>query len=138
MANLEIQNNDLGSVDLFDTKYEPNTLLLSAAIITATKISEGLILARNTVSGNLEEFVIGGPNGTGTPLGVVGRDEDLPAAPVAGTTEVQISPIISGQVRRERLLTSAADPITDVIVDQLRDYTIIATRVNDVSKLDNQ
>jgi hypothetical protein len=135
--NMTVQNNDLGSVDLFGTVYQPNSLVLSAAVIVAGIISEGLILARDTATGNLIDFIDGDAGDAGIPVAVVGANQSLPSG-VGATDIVALSPIVSGQVRRNRLLTSAAATITDVIVDQLRDYSIVAQHVDDVSKLDNQ
>lgn len=132
-----VTNYDLGGVALFDTTHQPNTLVLSAAVIAVGYVTAGLILARNTVTGKMEDYVIGGPNGTGTPTAVVGAQVELPAGALAGD-EIQVNPIIGGKIRREKLLTSAADVISNVIVDALRDYGIVALNVTDVSKLDNQ
>jgi len=52
-----------------------------------------------------------------------------------------IRPMVSGSVKRERLVIHAdedGDNITDEIMDQLRDYSIIPIDVEQLAQLDNQ
>ena len=131
--NFTIQNNDLGSVDLFGTEYESDIYNYSGP--TEKVLPAGLILARDSVSGKLVDFVVGGvTNENGIPKVVLGREVTIPAS--AGDVSLRV--IVSGEVRRDRIFTLAFDPITDAIADQLRDYSIVARRNVDVSKLDNQ
>lgn len=46
--------------------------------------------------------------------------------------------LISGQVRREKLIIDAGGTITDRIVDQLRDFGIVAMSVTELNIQDNQ
>ena len=94
--NMTVQNNDLGSVDLFDTQYASQTYVISAAAVAAGKVAEGLILARNTLTGKLEDYVSGGANGTGIPVAVIGRDVDITGK--VATDEIQIDVIIKGTI----------------------------------------
>jgi hypothetical protein len=133
MSNFEIQNNDLGSVDLFGTEYESD--IYDSTIAGAGTLAAGTILARDSVSGKLRDFVVGGgTNENGIPKVVVGNHEIVHD----GSGDVSLRVIVSGEVRRDKIVTAAADTITDAIVDQLRDYSIVARRNTDVSKLDNQ
>lgn len=135
--NMVVTNQDNGSAPLFDNVYKPVTYVVSAAAVAAGVLQSGLVLALNTSTGNAEDYVSGGPNGTGVQSMVVANDITLPAGTVA-TDELSISPIVGGQVRLERLYTAAADTIDEVFQLGLRDYGITAISVDDVSKLDNQ
>lgn len=135
--SLTIQNNTRSVASLFGTEFVPAALILSAAVITAGKVSRGLILAYNTSTNKTNDFVIGGANGTGTPVAVVNDDIALPAGALAGD-ELDIMVIASGTVRRDVLMTSAGGTATDAICVQLRDTGIVAQYCDDVSVLDNQ
>jgi hypothetical protein len=68
MANLEITNNDLGSVVFKDPVIADDILTLSAP----EDVPEGRILARDSVSGKLVDFVVGGVvNENGIPKAVM-------------------------------------------------------------------
>lgn len=55
-----------------------------------------------------------------------------------GAADVAARALIAGRVKRERLVIDAGGTVTDAIVDQLRDYSIVAQSVTDLSLLDNQ
>lgn len=58
-----------------------------------------------------------------------------------GASDIQIRPLISGMVRKDKLVVDAvgtAGTVTDAEVEALRDYTIIATQVSEVNVLDTQ
>ncbi|MEE8573852.1 MAG: hypothetical protein V3T30_00425 [Thermodesulfobacteriota bacterium] len=55
-----------------------------------------------------------------------------------GAADVAARAMIAGRVKRERLVIDAGGTVTDAIVDQLRDYSIVAQSVTDLSLLDNQ
>ena len=46
--------------------------------------------------------------------------------------------MVSGRVRREKLVIDAGGTVTDSIVDALRDFGIIAETVDELNILDNQ
>jgi hypothetical protein len=56
-----------------------------------------------------------------------------------GAADKAFRPLISGKVRREKLLIDAsAAAITDLVADQLRDYGILAVSVDELNIQDNQ
>jgi len=55
-----------------------------------------------------------------------------------GVADVSARVMVSGRVRRERLVIDAGGTVTDDIVDSLRDYSIVAEKVNELNILDNQ
>lgn len=55
-----------------------------------------------------------------------------------GATTVAARALVKGEVRRERLVIDAGGTVTDAIVDQLRDYGIVAEKVNEFNIYDNQ
>ncbi len=55
-----------------------------------------------------------------------------------GAEDVGARALVSGRVRRERLVIDAGGTVTDRIVDQLRDYSIVAQSVTELNILDNQ
>jgi hypothetical protein len=133
MANLTYTDNDLGNVVLSDPVYKDDVY----AAAGAGTLAEGTILARDSVSKKLVDFVVGGAtNENGIPKVVVNRD-----IVIAGAGDVSLRPIIGGKVRKERLVIVAdgdASNVDAVVVDQLRDYGIEALSVTDVSVLDNR
>lgn len=55
-----------------------------------------------------------------------------------GAADVGARAMVSGRVRREKLVIDAGGTVTDRIVDQLRDYSIVAQSVTELNILDNQ
>lgn len=55
-----------------------------------------------------------------------------------GAADVAARAMVSGRVVHERLVIDAGGTVTDRIVDQLRDYGIVAENVTELSQLDNQ
>jgi hypothetical protein len=60
------------------------------------------------------------------------------ALSVAGAGNVKIRPMVSGQVERGRLVIDDGSTVTDAILDQLRDFTILNQPVTELNILDNQ
>ena len=133
MANITTTNNDLGTVILADEKFDDGLLTFAGA---ATAI-EGTILARDSVSLKFVPYVIGGvANENGIPKAVLTYD-----VVAAGAGDEAIRAMVGGRVRAERLVVDAdgdATNITDAILDQLRDYSIVAQSVAELNILDNQ
>jgi len=78
-------------------------------------------------------FAVDGTGGAQVPLMVLTYD-----ITTTGAADVAARPMISGRVVRERLVIDAGGTVTDSIVDQLRDYGIVAESVTQLSTLDNQ
>ena len=138
MPNISIVSVDLGSLFLesAETAFQPDELTVPAT----TVFQEGLILARDSVSGKLVPFVDGGvANENGIPKTVLSYDvENTSGAPV--DTPVRVA--VTAKVRKQRLRIGAAATddtgVTKAIEDLLRDFGIHPVNVNDLSVLDNQ
>lgn len=86
--------------------------------------------------GNLTPFVIAGAGGAQIPKAVLTYD-----VTAAGAGDESIRDMVSGSVRAERLIIDAdgdASNITDAILDQLRDFSLISIDVQELNILDNQ
>lgn len=131
--NMTVTNVDLGNVILQDAKFRDELLTFGAG----GTVKEGTILARDSVSGNLVPFVVGGAtNENGIPKAIVTYDV---TATVAG--DVAIRAGVAGGYRKERLVIDADGDdsnITDAILDQLRDYGLVPVNVAELGILDNQ
>jgi hypothetical protein len=87
-------------------------------------------------NGKMVPFAIGGLGGAQFPKEILTYD-----VTAAGAGDEQIRGMISGSVRKERLIISADGTganITDAILDDLRNYGIISTDVQELNILDNQ
>jgi len=133
MANLTITNVDIGNVILQDADFRDELLTFGGA----ATVLEGTILARDSVSGKLVPFVKGGvTNENGIPKAIVTYD-----VVAAGAGDVAIRAGVSGKYRKERLVIDAdgdASNVDDVVIDQLRDYGLVAIDVQELGILDNQ
>ncbi len=132
MANISIENIDLGNVILDQAVFRDETL----AFVGADVLAAGTILARTTATGKLGIYAIGGAGGLGTPVAVLTY-----AVEAAGAGDVAVRPMISGKVRTERLIVDAdgdGSNLTPAILDQLRSMSIVPVDVTELNILDNQ
>ena len=133
MANLTIENNDLGSVILENAKFQDDELTFTGA----GTVIEGTILARDSVSGLYVPFVKGGvTNENGIPKAVITYD-----VIAAGAGDESIRAGVAGEYRKERLVIDADGDdsnIDKVVEDQLRDYNLVPINVTENNILDNQ
>lgn len=133
MSNVTITNIDLGGVIYKDPDFRQGLLTFAGA----ATVAEGTILARDSVSGNFVPYVIGGStNENGIPKAILTYDVTS-----AGAGNIAIQAMISGVVRKERLIVNADGDdsnITEAILDQLRDYSIVSADVTELNILDNQ
>jgi len=83
--------------------------------------------------GDVVIYATAGAGGAQVPLMVLTYE-----ITTTGAADVAARPMISGRVVRERLVIDAGGTVTDSIVDQLRDYGIVAESVTQLSILDNQ
>lgn len=128
-GGMTVQNNDLGSIGLFGNVHQDEDLTFGGA---GTEV-EGTILGRITATGKLGPYVAAAGDGTEVPVAVLNVD-----AVAAGAGDEPIRPIISGQVRRDRLVIKAGGAISPALADQLRNVGIIPLTVDEQGKLDNQ
>lgn len=133
MANIEITNVDLGSVVVQDGVFRDGLLTLAGA----DEIAEGTILARDSTSGNFVLYVIGGvTNENGIPKAVLTYDFSS-----TGAGDFPVRPLVAGRVNTQRLIVDAdgdGSNLTEAILDELRDYGIVAQDVQQLAELDNQ
>lgn len=133
MATLDITNIDLGGVILEDPSFDDETVTFAGADTFAA----GTILARDTVSGKLVLYAVGGStNGNGVPCAVLTYQLVR-----AGAGDLPARVLVGGKVKRQRLVVDAAgndSTITQAVKDLLRARGIIAVETKQLSKLDNQ
>lgn len=105
-------------------------------VLTATGAETwpvGAVLARVTASGKFVRYVPAGSGGAEIPKAVLNA-----AVEFTGAGDRTERPAISGQFRREDLVDDADVAITDLAVEQLRDFTILALTTHQLSEQDNQ
>ena len=133
MANERVTNIDLSGVVFSDAEYQDDLITFSGA----DTLSAGTILARDTVSGNLVPFVIGGTvNGNGIPIALLTY-----AVEAEGAGNITTRVLISGKVRKQKLIVDADGDdsnITSQVLDQLRSFSIVAIDVQELNITDNQ
>lgn len=147
LGGMEIQNNDVGVVELRDGVYDNGILLGITTAFDDALIPAGTILGRVTATGTLVPFTLAGTHGTGsdTPIGILGDDVQEAATAV----DINLRFLVSGLVRQSRLIVyvgttpgTAGDlgnaAAEALLKDQLRDFTLVAQETTDLSALDNQ
>ncbi len=120
----EVQNNDLGSVDLYDTVYDDLTLKFAAA----ETWEAGTVLQYDSADSTYVLYVPG--NAAAAVLRDAVTSEAAGNIPQRG--------IVEGQVRRERLVVNGVGAVTEDDVVSLRQTGIVALTVNELGTLDNQ
>jgi len=133
MSNIEITNNDLGSVILQDADFRDELLTFAGA----GTVLEGTILARDSVSKKLIPFVKGGStNENGIRKVIITY-----AVTAAGAGDESIRAGVTGKYRKERLVIDAdgdASNVDEDVIDQLRVYDLVSIDVTELNGLDNQ
>lgn len=121
MSNMTTTDCDIGALELTECQHMDGLLVFGGA---GTMV-KGTILARDSVSLKFVKFVKGGSsNENGIPKAVL--PDDVTAT---GAGDVKVRAIVSGQVRKERLVIDADGDDSNIdakVVDQLRDYHIVA------------
>ena len=134
MAKIKDTNVDRGSVLLECETIEDR---ICEYLDAGDNFKDGTILAFHVAKNRFVPFKIGGNAAEdGVPSAVmIGDPDNLPAAPAVGNT-LRWPVLLSGKVRRERLIVSATDNnagITDAHINSLRDYGVIARSVNELT-----
>ena len=133
MANIEITNNTTRTIVVREPVFEDDTVTFAGA----GTLKAGTILARDSVSLKLVPYVKGGAtNENGIPKAVL-RDE----LTAAGAGDLPCRPIIGGRIRKGDLVIDAdgdASNVDAAVVDQLRDFSVIALGTTQLAELDNQ
>lgn len=122
---------DTGSVVLQEGSFRDDLVTFTAAGL----LKPGTILARLTADGKLVPFVIGGSGGAEIPVAVLTYTVTANAA-----GDVPVRDMVSGKVRANRLVVHAdgdGSNLTPAILDQLRDYSVVAIDVQELNIYDN-
>jgi len=133
MSNITITQIDNSSVALPDGAFEDGLLTFGGA----GTVVEGTILAVDSISLKYVPFVKGGStNENGIPKAVLTHD-----ATATGAGDVAIRPLVAGEIRKDKLVINAdgdASNVDKAVLDQLRDYSIVARSVQELGEYDNQ
>jgi hypothetical protein len=127
--NMEVTNNATNGIVIADDVYDDETLTAIGAVTWAA----GTLLGRITASGKMTAYTSAAVDGSEVPIEVL-RDEVV----FDGAGDLAGRPLVSGKVRRGKLVAHGVGAVDQVEVDQLRDYTIIAQRTTQLAELDNQ
>jgi hypothetical protein len=132
VANIEITNVDLGSVELEGGQFRDELLTLAGA----DTIAAGTILARDSVSKKLVLFVKGGStNENGIPKAVLTYEVTAEEA-----SDVPVRALVAGVVNKNRLVIDEDGDDTNVDIDVLeglRTFGIVAEETSQLSRHDN-
>lgn len=129
MANLNVTNRNIAGLVIANPIYEDG---VATAAATGTW-PEGAVLGKITASGKFARYSAGASDGSQVPVAILAKELVITA-----TGDQLIRPLISGRVRRGRLVDAAGAAITQAAVDQLRDFMIIAQPVKQLAIQDNQ
>lgn len=133
MSNITVTNVDLGSVEVEGAICLDDVVTFGGA----DSFVAGTILARDSISEKLVLFVKGGStNQNGIPKAVLTYGIES-----SGAGDVRARVLVRGHVNRDRLIIDAdgdGSNVDDVVIDQLRNYGIVASPVEQLAQLDNQ
>ena len=132
MANKVVTNIDLGSSILEDAIFRDDEMTFAGADVMAP----GTILARDSVSGLLVIFVVGGvTNENGIPK-VITTQEIVGT----GAADFPARVAVSGRFRKEKLIIDADGDDSNIdaaVIDQLRDFGLTPIDVQELQSFDN-
>lgn len=131
--SMTVTNIDLGGVTINTVNAE--TLVL--AVTAPETLVEGLIIARNTTTGNAGFYARGGADGLDVARYVLLAETEVTAADVTATTK-SIRVMQVGKVRQDKLVIKVAAAIDWREIDGLKDNSISVVNTTDFSVLDNQ
>jgi hypothetical protein len=133
MANIEITNNSTRSIVVWEPVFQDDLVTFAGA----GTLKAGTILARDSVSLKLVVYVKGGAtNENGIPKAVL-----LDELTASGAGDLPCRPIIGGRINKNDLVIDADGDGSNVdaaVVDQLRDFTVVALATTQLAELDNQ
>ena len=129
MADPVITNVDVGQIAIGECDFENHVWAAGGA----DTLAAGTIMARITASGKWGIYDTGGAGGLGVACGVLAY-----AVTAAGAGDVPVAVLVRGTVNQDRILQDDAGAVTPAVVDQLRDYGILAKPVTQLAQLDNQ
>lgn len=129
MGTLNITNRTMNGLVIADDLYADGVATATGAATWPV----GAVLAKLTASGKYVRFDPAAATGAEIPKAVLAAELVF-----TGAGDKPIRPLISGRVRLGKLVDTAGTALTAVAIDQLRDYTIIAQPVRQLSIQDNQ
>ena len=129
MANPVITNYDTAELVIKDAVHADDTVSAAAALTYA----KGTILGRITSSGKLTHWAPGASDGSEVPVAVLDEEKVFAAA-----SDAHARPLISGHVRKDKLVAHEGDTIDAGVLDALRSHTILAIATRQHSGYDNQ
>lgn len=129
MANMNATNRTMNGLIIADPLYGDGIATATAAATWPA----GAVLARVAATNLYVRFDPAGTGGAEIPKAVLAAELVFTAAGSLG-----VRPLISGRVRLGKLVDVAGAALTPAAVDQLRDFTIIAQPVRQLSIQDNQ
>lgn len=129
MADPVITNNDVGQIAIGESDFEHHVWAAGGA----DTLAAGTIMARITASGKWGIYDTGGAGGLGVACGVLTYE-----VTATGAGDVPVAVLVRGTVNQDRILQDDAGAVTPAVVDQLRDYGILAKPVQQLAQLDNQ
>lgn len=134
--NINITNIDNTPIAGVGAKFQNDTLTITVPGVDPVTVKAGTILARDSVTLKLVPYVKGGAtNENGIPKAVLVND-----ATAAATGDVSVRPLIGGEARLAKLVIDAdgdGSNIDAAVVDQLRDYGLIALETSQLAAYDN-
>lgn len=133
MANVNITKNRTNGIRIWEPVHADELVTFDGA----GTLKAGTILARDTGTGELVPFVKGGATtGNGDAKAVLGYEL------TAGSAEsLSARPIIGGRIRAADLVIDAdgdASNVDGAVLDELRDYGIVAMDTAQLSNFDNE
>ena len=129
MGSVIVTNIDIGNIVLERAEFRDDVF---ASTVTDS-FASGTILARDSVSGKMVAYAPLGTNETNIPKGVLTYTLNT-----VDTTDSRVRFMVSGVLRADRLLVHTGEPVTKVMLDQLRDYSLIAMDFTELNIPDNQ
>lgn len=133
MSNITITNIDNSNVVLENATMRDDLLTFAGA----ATVKSGTILARDSVSLKLVPFVKGGvTNENGIPKAILTYE-----VTAAGAGDIPVRAGMAGHYRQQLLVIDAdgdASNVDAAVIDQLRDYELLAISVQQLNILDNQ
>lgn len=126
--NMTVENVDMGSVILKDAVHADFTITDPAS---PKAWAEGTIFVVDA-AGVATEYD-DGAYVSGTALAVMTCAQET-----EGGADVYARLMVAGQVRTERLVIDNGNPVEQVTVNRLRNFSLVAVDVRDCSVLDNQ
>lgn len=126
---MEVTNNNITGVVIRDPIFDDATLTSAGAATWP----EGTLLGRITSSGKMTAYTVGASDGSENPIAVLNH-----AVTFAAAGDIADRMLVSGVVRRSKLVAFGVGDITIAEADALRDFTITTLTTTELSQLDNQ